>query len=124
MGLLLDTQVLVWFGRDDARLSKAFRDKLLDADAQFLVSSVTAFEFEDLRIRGRFGPIERIDILVTGLNAVVLDYPAEAIRIVPELPMYHRDPIDRMLVAHARHADLTLVTADETLRRYPIRTLW
>jgi len=38
------TQVLVWFGLDDPRLSKAFREKLLDAGARFPVSSVAAFE--------------------------------------------------------------------------------
>lgn len=124
MGLLLDTQVLVWFGLDDPRLSQAFRDALLDGDAQFLVSSVTAFEFEDLRIRGRLGRVDTIDVLVEGLDAIVLDFPAEAARIVPRLPGYHLDPVDRMLIAHAKHADLTLVTADKTIHRYPIRTLW
>ena len=124
MGLLLDTQVLVWFGLDDPRLSPAFRAALLDPDTNFLVSGVTAFEFEDLRVRNRLGPVDSIGILIAGLNATVLDYPGEAARIVPLLPDHHRDPVDRMLVAHAIHADLTIITADETVRRYPVRTLW
>jgi PIN domain nuclease of toxin-antitoxin system len=36
----------------------------------------------------------------------------------------HGDPVDRMLIAHALHAGLTLVTADETIRRYPVPTIW
>ena len=124
MGLLLDTQVLVWFGLDDRRLSPAFREKLLDPDAEFLISGVTAFEFEDLRVRNRLGPVDSIGVLVAGLNATLLDYPSEAARIVPLLPVHHRDPIDRMLIAHAIHADLTLVTADTTMRAYPVRCLW
>lgn len=124
MGLLIDTHVLVWFSRDDARLSPAFRALLVDPDATFLVSSVTAFEFEDLRLRDRFGVVGGLGDLLAGLGATVLDYPAEAVRTVPLLPAIHRDPVDRMLIAHAIHADLTLVTADETMRRYPVRSLW
>lgn len=124
MGLLIDTHVLVWFSRDDARLSPAFRALLVDPDATFLVSSVTAFEFEDLRLRDRFGVVGGLGDLLAGLGATMLDYPAEAVRTVPLLPDIHRDPVDRMLIAHAIHADLTLVTADETMRRYPVRSLW
>jgi PIN domain nuclease of toxin-antitoxin system len=124
LDLLLDTQVLVWFGLDDRRLSAVFREKLLDADVRFLVSGVTAFELEDLRVRGRLGSVDSVGVLVAGLGAALLDFPAEAARIVPLLPDLHRDPVDRMLIAHAIHADLTLVTADATVRRYPVRTLW
>ena len=124
MALLLDTQVLVWFGLDDRRLSNAFRDTLLDPDTEFAVSSVVAYEFEDLRIRNRLGLVDTIGVLIEGLGATILDYPAEAYRIIPLLPMLHRDPVDRMLIAHAIHADLTLITADKTIRKYPVRTLW
>lgn len=124
MDLLLDTQVLVWFGRDDARLSAAFRKCLLDADTNFYISSVTAFEFEDLRVRNRIGLVDSISVLVAGMNATELDYPFEATKIVPLLPKIHRDPVDRMLIAHAIHADLVLVTADEVMRKYPVRSLW
>ena len=41
-----------------------------------------------------------------------------------ELPQIHGDPFDRILVAQALVEDLDLVTGDETLRRYPVRTLW
>jgi PIN domain nuclease of toxin-antitoxin system len=41
-----------------------------------------------------------------------------------ELPAIHADPFDRMLVAQAVVEDLELVTGDETLRSYPVRTIW
>jgi PIN domain nuclease of toxin-antitoxin system len=40
------------------------------------------------------------------------------------LPDIHRDPVDRMLIAHAIAAGLVLVTADRQIDRYPVRTLW
>ena len=124
MALLLDTHVLAWIGTDDPRLSAAVREALRDPAAEFVVSALIAYEFEDLRIRNRLGDIDTIRVLIDGLNATVLDFPAEACELVPLLPLLHRDPVDRMLVAHAIHADLTLVTADRTLHDYPVRWLW
>jgi PIN domain nuclease of toxin-antitoxin system len=40
------------------------------------------------------------------------------------LPHLHRDPFDRMLVCQAIAHGLTLVTPDEAIRRYPVRTMW
>lgn len=54
----------------------------------------------------------------------VIDYPAEAYHVADSLPDIHRDPVDRMLIAHALHAGLPIVTADATIRRYPVRTIW
>ena len=124
MRLLLDTHVLVWFGRDDPRLSREARHALINLGAELLISSVTAFEFEDLRARGRFGEVGPLEVLARALHAAVIDYPAEAASIAALLPPHHLDPVDRMLIAHAKHADVTLMTADETMQRYPIRTLW
>ena len=122
--LLLDTQILVWIGTGDRRLSAVARAAIIDPDAELCVSAIVAYEFEDLRIRDRLGPVDALGDMLRRLDAVVLDFPAEAYRLIPLLPKLHREPVDRMLVAHAIHADLTLVTADATIRQYPVRTLW
>ena len=43
---------------------------------------------------------------------------------LPELPAIHGDPFDRMLVAQAIVEDLEIVTGDEAIRQYPVRTIW
>jgi PIN domain nuclease of toxin-antitoxin system len=43
---------------------------------------------------------------------------------VAGLPMIHRDPFDRLLVAQAQVEDLALVTSDAQLRKYPVKTIW
>jgi PIN domain nuclease of toxin-antitoxin system len=58
------------------------------------------------------------------LGLVLLDTPSELWRIAALLPDIHRDPMDCILIAHAIHADLTLVTADAKMRSYPVRTIW
>jgi PIN domain nuclease of toxin-antitoxin system len=43
---------------------------------------------------------------------------------VAKLPDVHRDPFDRVLIAQAIVGGLVLVTPDESIRQYPVRTLW
>ena len=124
MDLLLDTQILVWVASGDPRLKRAIRDRLTAQDARLFVSAVTAFEFVELDRRGRFPPIVSFDAICRALAVQLLDYPSECWRLVDALPQLHRDPVDRMLVAHAMHADLTLVSADKIVRDYPVRCLW
>jgi PIN domain nuclease of toxin-antitoxin system len=88
------------------------------------VSSVVAWEYTDLRLRKRVSAPETIETLQTELGFELLDLPATIWADLQSLPVLHRDPMDRMLVSHARLAKLTLVTADATLRRYPVETLW
>ena len=45
-------------------------------------------------------------------------------RHAEELPPIHTDPFDRILIAQALELDLTLITADKIIRRYPVRTFW
>lgn len=93
-------------------------------DSRIFISAVTAFEFWDLEVRGRFPDAVRFSVACDTLSAGLLDFPAEAWSLIAALPMLHRDPVDRMLIAHAIHADLTLVTADTIMRDYPVKSLW
>lgn len=124
MGLLIDTQSIVWLASDVPRLSAAARTALTDGGERLFVSAVTAFEYTDLNRRGRFLADLPLGPILAELEASVLAFPAEAWSLAEALPPLHRDPVDRMLIAHAIHADLTLVTADATIREYPVPSLW
>ena len=124
MDLLFDTHVLVWTISGDDRLSATVRDAIGSENNRVFVSAVVAFEFVDLEARGRFPAAVRFSSVCDRLAITILDYPGDAWRLLSMLPDFHRDPVDRMLIAHALHDDLTLVTADAAIRRYPVRTLW
>ncbi len=53
-----------------------------------------------------------------------LSLDEDAIGNLAKLPSFHRDPFDRMLICQALHQDLTLVTSDTAIERYPVKTVW
>jgi PIN domain nuclease of toxin-antitoxin system len=124
LGFLIDTHVLIWAVEGSRRLSTVARDTLLDPDSDLNVSAVTAWEFADLRARGRLPAIADFARVADLLAFRVLDLPGALWQLAADLPNHHGDPADRMLIAHAIHADLTLITADGAMREYPVRTLW
>lgn len=123
MDVLLDTHVVLWLQHGDPRLSAGALAALAGAD-RLLLSAVTAFEYEDLHRRGRLGGSVSLDEVARRFEMTILDLPAAAWQAAARLPDVHRDPLDRMLVAHAVLLDVPVLTADRLLRRYPIRTLW
>lgn len=121
--LLLDTHVIVWMATGDPRLKRVDIAALSDPARPLLVSAVVAFELEELQNRGRIALAERLDFLREKMAFEVADLPRECWSVAAQLPEIHRDPVDRMLIAHAMVSGAALVTADQNIRRYPIVVL-
>src|SRR4051812_12033079 len=119
VALLLDTHVLVWAPTGDPRLSDRARKAIADPKEDLFVSAVTAFELTSLQQRKRIAMEEGFGAVAEVLGLTLLDFPAEAWRVAERLPDLHRDPVDRMMIAHAVLSGLTLVTPDKTIRSYP-----
>lgn len=118
--LLIDTHILVWIVLNDRRLSAAQRAALGDADNAIVVSPVVAYELTHLQNVRRIPLREPIDRLQELVGFETAELPSDSWRAVQQLPDIHRDPIDRMLVAHAAVSGATIVTADRAIRRYPV----
>lgn len=120
--LLLDTHVVLWWLADDPTLSDELKETI-DEEIEVFVSAATVWE---VAIKQQLGKIrapvdlpEQIrDSELTNL-AITSDHAVEAGR----LPLVHRDPFDRMLVAQAQSQGLTLVTRDKVLRSYDVDVL-
>lgn len=124
MAHLIDTHALVWAALGDRRLSQTAAETLTDPHADLIVSAATACEFADLNRRGRFEVDLPLRPILDRLKAVVIDLPAACWSLMDGLPRLHRDPVDRMLIAHAMHEDHILITSDATIQKYPVRWLW
>lgn len=132
--IALDTQALVWWVSGHSRLSEkaltAINKELAAADGVILVSSMSAWEVAMLVEAGRLTLTMSVDDWLDNVTEI------EGLRFVPvdndialastRLPgAFHKDPADRIIVALARHFNVSLVTADERILNYKsVKTLW
>ena len=127
MKLLLDTHVLLWSASDPGRLGAAARSAIEDGANDVRVSVVSAWEIAIKQSLGKLDlprPAEQWvpDVLSrTGFEAAELGLGA-ALR-VRGLVWHHRDPFDRLLVAHALEDGYTIVTHDEALEPYGVSVI-
>ena len=121
MRLLLDTQLLVWMLRDSPRATKV--RPLIEADGVVPVFSlVSLWEVVIKNSLGRVDfdiPPDRMRARLIAGGTQELPILADHILAVAHLPPIHRDPFDRLLVAQAAVEEITLLTADKTIGRYP-----
>jgi len=127
MRLLLDTHVFLWMATEPERLGGALVDIEKPTNDPFL-SAASTWELAVKVAIGRLRLPEPVGSYVTSrMQALALDgLPVEHLRAagVEDLPMHHRDPFDRLLVAQARAVDATLVTADAAMEPYDVSILW
>ncbi len=120
MNLLLDTHVLLWWLNDHPTLSKKSRTAIADGKNPVFVSAVVIWE---IRIKEAVGKLEiprNFKRVLERQPFQTLDITVEHAHAVKDLPMHHRDPFDRMLVAQAKVEGFTLVTHDSHLKQYKV----
>jgi PIN domain nuclease of toxin-antitoxin system len=127
MKLLLDTHALLWSATDPVRLAPEARAALEDGSHDVMISIVTAWEIAIKQSLGKLDlarPAERWlpDVLTrTGFEIAELSLSA-ALR-VRVLAWHHRDPFDRLLIAHALDDGFTIVTRDHIFDAYRVPVL-
>jgi len=128
MRLLLDTQVFLWIATDSARLPRELRTTLREPANDLYLSVVSSWEIAVKAHSGKLVlPMPVWAFLLESrerLGIQTLSIQEPAVAHVAKLPDLHRDPFDRMLVCQSIEHDMTLVTADQQIRRYPVKTLW
>lgn len=123
MRLLLDTHVLIWALGDSSRLAGDVRVAVQSSENWIAVSPVSAWEIEIKRQRKELDvPDDLVEALaVTDLQE--LPITVEHGVAAGKLPLHHRDPFDRLLVAQAQLEGLTIVTRDPKIARYQVAIL-
>jgi PIN domain nuclease of toxin-antitoxin system len=125
---LLDTHALLWWLLDLAPLSPIARAAVGDADNEIFVSAVTAWE---ISIKYGQGKLPQAAALMTDLSRAIADEGFAELPVTVKngevagiLPLHHRDPFDRMLIAQALAGSLTIVSNEQLFDRYGVARLW
>ncbi|WP_377475104.1 MAG: type II toxin-antitoxin system VapC family toxin [Microcoleus anatoxicus] len=124
--LLLDTHALIWFVSNDPNLPVSTRDKIESADDVFLsIASLWEMAIKlnigKLPLQGAFEDIEP-QLIAAGITILPLTF-ADTVQF-RYLPLHHRDPFDRILVAQAINHSLVLVSRDVAFDAYDLQRLW
>ena len=118
MRLLIDTQIFIWTVLDSDSLSLKARQIMLGASEIF----VSAASIWEIAIKVRIGklegnPDEFVEAIEeSGFRELMISSRHAA--KVHELPLYHRDPFDRLLIAQALTEPMKFLTADSMLEQY------
>ena len=128
MRLLLDTCAAIWFFAGDDRLRPALVEVLTDPVHELFLSDVSVLEVVIKHQLGKFplrhAPSRLLPMLMVKHGVDPLPLTTKAIFGLEALPLHHRDPFDRLLVAQARAERLTLVTPDPKIRCYDVPVHW
>lgn len=128
MPLLLDTHAFLWFIDDDPRLSRRATQRISNSGARVLVSVASLWEIV-IKVRtGKLAldrsPADLWQESLTINSFVQLPVFAEHVLAVSPLPLHHRDPFDRLLIAQAIVEGLQVVSSDVAFDSYTIERIW
>lgn len=127
MRAILDTHAFLWGIAGDRRMSQRARDIFI-GPSELLLSIASLWE---ILIKTQLG---KLDLPQPAAEYVLRKLTENKIEILPisldqlveyeRLPLYHRDPFDRLLIAQSIEEGLPIVTADPAFRKYPVRVIW
>ena len=128
MKLLLDTCAALWYWSGDTRLSSKAVDALNDPRNELIFHQVSYLEITLKYSLGKLALAEAPSLLVPkAIMAYGLEYASlsnRGIQGLEDLPFHHRDPFDRLLISHARHQGLVILSADGEMPKYDVPVLW
>ncbi|MDZ8067537.1 MAG: type II toxin-antitoxin system VapC family toxin [Nostoc sp. DedQUE08] len=123
MSFLLDTHILLWFLENDSKLSNQVREIITNPENLIFVSAISAWKISIKQSLGKLiAPSNLEEALHFSRLEVLAITLAHGIKVA-DLPMYHKDPFDRMLIAQALVEGLTIITVDQKFKFYDVALL-
>lgn len=124
MRVLLDSHSLLWSLEAPDRLPKGVLTLLMDGCIPVYVSIVTLWELQIKAGTGKLRLPPNLPDLIKASGFDLLGVAVHHVSQIGMLPLHHRDPFDRMLIAQAMADGMTLVTADRMATLYDVPVLW
>ena len=127
MALLLDTHILIWLENSPSNISDEVRNRISSDPAVFISSASIwemAIKFKTEKLSLKI-PLQRF------VNNVLADYQFKLLEVsldhiynTENLPLYHRDPFDRIIISQALFNNVQIVSSDKVFDAYGIKRIW
>lgn len=127
MGYLFDTHALIWWLEGDPKFPVSSHERLLSNEHRLWVSPISFWEISVKRSIGKLDLSESTDqmwLSIENQGFSLLPIQLPHLIQLEELPFHHRDPFDRLLIAQAQTANLTILTQDGQFAKYDVATEW
>lgn len=124
MNLLFDTHIFIWWDSEPQKLSASTMALCQDKTNVLYLSTASVWEIQLKHQLGKLElhqPLEKIiaeQQQIHGLKILPVELPH--IYALRDLPMHHKDPFDRLLIAQARAEKMTLLSVDPMFASYPV----
>ncbi|MDR0443023.1 MAG: type II toxin-antitoxin system VapC family toxin [Treponema sp.] len=124
---LLDTHAVIWFFNGDNSISETAKQAILDLSNKKYISMISAWE---LAIKIGLGKLDFDGKAAGFINIAensgftILPIKTSHLTVFETLPLIHRDPFDRLLVATALAEQMTIISADGNISRYDVLHIW
>lgn len=124
MRLLLDTNALLWWRAEDARLSARAADQIRDPNNDIVVSVAVLWEIAIKCRLGKLRFLEDFEAVMVEEDFHLRPIAYRDLRTLESLPPHHRDPFDRLLIAQAIAEGSPIVTEDRMFAAYGVPIVW
>jgi len=124
---LLDTHTAIWFFNGNDSLSEIAKKTIIDTSNIKYLSITSAWEVAVKISIGKLDVIGKTKDFISDAENngfIILPIKIDHLYALETLPMIHRDPFDRLLVAAALTEQMTLITADKNIAQYDVPQLW
>ena len=124
---LLDTHVVMWVAENSPMLSNKAKEAILNIDTEKYVSIVSAWEVAiklGTKKLDLIGGLPEFFKMIDDNGFLMVSIEREYLLQMANLPDYHKDPFDRMIMTTAIAEGMTLITVDENIHKYNVSYLW
>ena len=128
MKVVLDTHAFLWWIADDDQLSSSARSLIGNRENELFLSAATGWE---IAIKAKLGRIHlpgKVDTFIAKQLELNDIYPlpihmSHALNVY-NLPNYHRDPFDRLIISQAQLEKMSILTTDPQIAKYGVKVVW
>lgn len=128
MKILLDTHVFLWWDHDQKKLSQTALAAISDPNNLLLLSVASVWELiveiqiGKLSLKNTVSNLILRQQQVNGVN--IMDIRQAHVLALEQMPLHHKDPFDRILIAQSIAENATVVSADPIFSQYHVTVLW
>ena len=123
----MDTHTALWLFEGNKKLPQNVQDIICNTENEIYINIASAWEVAIKVSLGKLdfeGGSELFIFAARANNIDLLEIKGDYVKMVERLPLIHRDPFDRMLIAAALVEGLTIVTIDENIQKYSVNWVW